>query len=145
MLLSILSAAGLLLSQNRAPPAGWESRIDRYFEEALKDPYTAHKRIVRGPRYDHFHIGLGQDYTGWGVCYSVNARNSYGGYTGAQLYFFIVSAGGDIQPVDGSNLLSRYAKAVLKENIAGECEKPGDDPGFRPRPAQADEGESASP
>lgn len=78
-------------------PIDYKEQIKNYFNKVLKDPYSA-QFTFEAP-----YKGLSQDgalsSTNGGVLYGhvvpvqVNAKNSYGGYTGNQLYVFIFSNG----------------------------------------------------
>lgn len=74
-----------------SPPApeNWGEVIDDYLNGSLKDPYSAVKRVTRGPRYGEYRRAF-MRYTGWMICMTVNAKNSYGGYTGAKRYLFLI-------------------------------------------------------
>jgi hypothetical protein len=86
-----------------ASPASYESAIKRYLQETLKDPDSLQLRIVKGPSQwairdavvterPNFMVGKGymrETITDvWLVTAEVNAKNSYGGYTGWQRYEF---------------------------------------------------------
>jgi len=64
-------------------------------EGVLKDPYSAHYTFVPlGKTW--WRVGLlfgGKKYVGYGVNIFVNAKNSYGGYTGDEEYGFVIRNG----------------------------------------------------
>lgn len=78
-------------------PSDYKEQIKNHFNKILKDPYSA-QFTFEAP-----YKGLSQDgalsSTNGGVHYGhivpvqVNAKNSYGGYTGNQLYVFMFSNG----------------------------------------------------
>jgi len=78
-------------------PGDYQEQIKNHFNKILKDPYTAQFT------FETPYKGLSQDgamsSTNGGVLYGhvvpvqVNAKNSYGGYTGNQLYVFMFSNG----------------------------------------------------
>lgn len=56
--------------------------------KTLKDPDSAKYEFIGQPKQT-WH-GDSTRYYGWGICVDINAKNSYGGYTGAQrAYFFL--------------------------------------------------------
>lgn len=114
-------------------PANWRELIDSEMRARLKDPASAIVELKRGPRYADHKIDL-QKRLGWAVCYSINAKNSYGGYTGASTEVFVVTPGGTVTWVNGDNLRSRYAAAVTRDNALKECARPGDPPAATPNP-----------
>jgi hypothetical protein len=70
-----------------------EPGIRRAMEGVLKDPFTAQYRRVGGPVPGQAQQALlagGAIEKGWGYCYMVNAKNSFGAYTGFQPYYFVV-------------------------------------------------------
>lgn len=106
-------------------PENWKEQADSALDAQLKDPYSAVRKVTRGPRLDTFKIGPHPRW-GWGVCYSVNAKNSYGAYTGEQLHLLVVTPLGPAFYIDPTDFLSAYAVAVAREQIERECNKPGD-------------------
>ena len=64
-----------------------------YFEQTLKDPYSAHYAF--GPITEGTFKGAFErnGSPGWIADVSVNARNSYGGYTGMTPYKFVFRSG----------------------------------------------------
>ena len=59
-------------------------------ETVLRDVETARIRQTRGPRWGTVRESAWTVNTGWAVCYSINAQNGYGGYTGAKDYLFVI-------------------------------------------------------
>jgi hypothetical protein len=61
--------------------------------ETLKDPDSAQYAWNKadGPNRGYGSYAFPKDcYVGWAVCVSINAKNSYGGYVGAQRWLFII-------------------------------------------------------
>jgi hypothetical protein len=81
-----------LSSANYGPyPQDYQQRIAAFMQANLRDPgsamYTAPKPPVKA------YAGM-RNYTyGWATCMSVNAKNGFGGYTGANLYYFLFRDG----------------------------------------------------
>lgn len=70
----------------------YQKIIKEYFYERLKDPYSAKIEFSQQPPQPFwFRDALGgqKEYTGFAVMVWVNAKNSYGGYTGKKQYGFI--------------------------------------------------------
>jgi uncharacterized protein YceK len=65
-------------------PADIEGRIKAQYQVMLKDPYSAVYQFG-APRRAYFRGPSGMVY-GYMVAVHVNAKNSYGGYTGGELY-----------------------------------------------------------
>lgn len=72
-----------------------ESQIKSYFNRSLKDPLSAQytfSEVKKGYMIGNAFEGKPL-YAGYVVMASVNAKNSYGGYTGAQSYHFLFQSG----------------------------------------------------
>lgn len=72
-----------------------EARVKQYFNGTLKDPYSAQfqfSKVEKG-----YMIGSALEgkplYAGYIMTANVNAKNSYGGYTGNQGYQFLFQKG----------------------------------------------------
>lgn len=67
-----------------APPISADAVIQPYLQGTLKDPHSAQVVGVQGPAFITVSGGLltgAEDY-GWGICFKVNAKNSFGAYVG---------------------------------------------------------------
>jgi len=103
-----------------APPT-WSEKIDAYLAKNLKDPYTAVKSLDRGPRYGAVKYTPAAAWAGWSVCYSINAKNSYGAFVGSRTYLFVVREEGvEGVLVDDGN---PYTAGVISK----ECSRPADE------------------
>jgi hypothetical protein len=70
-------------------PADHLALLNAHLAATLKDPYSAVVRHIAGPAPYAVQRGLihGGGYASvWAACYAVNAKNSYGGYTGPKLH-----------------------------------------------------------
>ena len=83
-------------------PGAYDMIVRDYLAENLKDPASAIIEETRGPREGYYRPSAGafgllgfsfQNYGTWRVCYRINAKNSYGGYTGKELYAFYIQNG----------------------------------------------------
>ena len=80
-----------------AKPSNYEERVKDYMAMQLKDPMSAvynfrlplRRAVVKTGMLDNF-----TKYYGWVVEVSVNAKNSFGGYTGAKTYFIFIRPDG---------------------------------------------------
>jgi len=65
-----------------------------HLDATLKDPTSAQVRHYGGPATYAKPASLFADPVyGWGTCYTVNAKNSFGGYTGAKAYLAVIRNG----------------------------------------------------
>lgn len=72
-------------------PADIEARIKAQYTVILKDPYSA-VYSFGVPRRCYFETAAGKLF-GYAIPVTVNAKNSYGGYVGGQLYYWAWSGG----------------------------------------------------
>ena len=78
-------------------PANYQDQIKSHFNATLKDPFSAQYTFLptfKGYSQDGaWSPSGGKSYFGWVAPVLVNAKNSYGGYTGSQKYTFLFSGG----------------------------------------------------
>jgi hypothetical protein len=72
-------------------PGEYKEVITKYMRHRLKDPDSAKYEFLNAPKEGW--NGMGGKHFGYVVCAAINARNSYGGYTGAQLSYFMIKNG----------------------------------------------------
>jgi hypothetical protein len=89
-------------------PTNYENIIKANLASSLKDPDSARYGAFSKPRKEHIitNAPLKEANYGYSVCVPVNAKNSYGGYTGNHLFWFFIRNGNVIrsQDVDSSPL-----------------------------------------
>jgi hypothetical protein len=73
-------------------PTDYEGLIKTWAELKLKDPESARYVQFSKPRKE-WAVADSQPIYGWSVCATINAKNSYGGYSGAQVYWFFFRDG----------------------------------------------------
>jgi hypothetical protein len=74
-------------------PADYKQSIERYLNVVLKDPDSKKIEWLREPLTMYHKASPmlgGQLIAGYAVCAYVNGRNSYGGYTGSKLSWFLI-------------------------------------------------------
>ena len=83
-------------------PSDHESVIREYMADLLKDPYSARYEDTRllGPGW---YKSLNDLYAGYVVCSQINAKNSFGAYTGRQLHYFLIDDDWVIRHIGGSD------------------------------------------
>jgi hypothetical protein len=85
-------------------PTTYQQVIQNYMSENLKDPDSATYRFEaprKGFSQDGWAVG-GRKYFGYVVAAHINAKNSFGGYTGAQLYYFLLHGKGEGEKWQGT-------------------------------------------
>lgn len=75
-----------------SPPAEFdpEPRIRAAMERVLKDPFSAQYRRLAGPVPGQALSESFRPMKGWAYCYMINAKNSFGAYTGFKPAYFVV-------------------------------------------------------
>lgn len=70
-------------------PSRYAALVRKWFTGTLKDPYSAKYGRISKPRKEHA-IEAGEGIFGWSVCATVNAKNSFGAYTGNAVFWFLI-------------------------------------------------------
>jgi len=73
-------------------PENVEELIKAWAADNLKDPESARFSKLTQPRKEWMVVNL-QPFYGWSVCVDITAKNSYGGYVGANTYWFLLRDG----------------------------------------------------
>lgn len=73
-------------------PSDYQEIIKKYLTRNLKDPESARYSEYTKPRKEHAveNVNKKQAIYGYSVCVLINAKNSYGGYTGNHQYWFLI-------------------------------------------------------
>jgi hypothetical protein len=73
-------------------PDNYKEITKRHFGDVLKDPGSARYNNWRGPSKG-WRATMGGNRFGYRVCVDVNAKNSYGGYTGRETFYLMINGG----------------------------------------------------
>ncbi|QYY33554.1 hypothetical protein K2O51_31480 (plasmid) [Cupriavidus pinatubonensis] len=95
-------------------PMNYEEIIRDYMSSRLKDPFSAQYQFQNSPQRGFY--GLGGAQYGFVVCALINAKNSYGGYTGARPAYFMIRDGAVVNATIGDG---SYGDAMA----SGKCQK----------------------
>lgn len=106
------------------PPTHYKESIESYLESTLKDPQSKIVKYIDMPKKGHWYYSGNR--FGYYVCANINAKNSYGGYTGFSKYFFAFQ---NDQLVHSFNDGMDYFSAVTLDcwceqkpiNLSGSC------------------------
>lgn len=104
-----------------------DPNVKAYFDDALKDPFSARIEQTRGPRtgalqeFKGLLFGGTKPIDGTYVCYRVNAKNSYGAYAGWKQYVFSLTPSGRVKKVyeEDSGIPQRECSEAADPPIAG--------------------------
>lgn len=86
-------------------PSDYEAIITKYMFIHLKDPASAQYQFLNKPTAAWRTLG-GKKF-GYALCAHINAKNSFGGYTGAKLYYFMIRNGVVIAQEGGDSDISQ--------------------------------------
>jgi hypothetical protein len=84
-------------------PADYKELVQNYMNGVLKDPESARYEYLKGPTPIWTAGLMRKKQFGYGVCVHINAKNSFGGYTGRSLFFFLIYNGSIVRTVGGSD------------------------------------------
>jgi len=71
------------------PPTNYKQTIKSFLADSLKDPASAKYTFLSKPtpQWSRYY---GEIEFGYGTCVAINAKNSFGGYSGKKLHFFLI-------------------------------------------------------
>ena len=115
-------------------PVDFDKVVRADLQGELKDYESARITILRGPRLATYLRPAEEWYRPktvgpiWYVCYSVNAKNSYGAYTGAKTYMIGIVAG-SVRFERQSPYFNEYSGRYRDDaTVTAECSKFADEP-----------------
>lgn len=78
-----------------AYPDNYEEIVKKWYQVHLKDPDSAKYLSFSKPRKEHAITSIDRHEAvyGYSTCATVNAKNSFGGYTGAKTTWFLIRDG----------------------------------------------------
>ena len=91
-----------------------DSEVRTYLQTRLRDPETARLRRFVDPVSIWVSPPFSSPVHGWGVCYRLNARNGFGGYTGESTHFFVLRDGQVRYAQGASGPDDRFADALAR-------------------------------
>lgn len=100
-------------------PADYDAKVKRYLEGTLKDPFSVVLEQTKAPHFVQGNIKRGllgkKPYRGWLACYRMNAKNSYGAYTGFSNVAFLLTDEGAIRYLegDGSDVVHTWDEQLM--------------------------------
>lgn len=93
----LLLALGIVAADPQPDPVSATAMIESAVRETLKDPDSAQFKWNGSFRYGWYRRPFGKKHEGWITCGTINAKNSYGGYTGRQAVIGIIQAGSVVE------------------------------------------------
>ncbi|MBC2677546.1 hypothetical protein [Pseudomonas baltica] len=86
------TAAELASADAGKYPQNYEEIVKNWASDSLKDPQSAVFKGISKPRKE-FIYAQRKPVFGYTVCATINAKNSYGGYTGNKMYWMLIRDG----------------------------------------------------
>jgi len=114
-----ISAVASNAEAPRIMPKDLVSAIRVRMEKVLMDAESARIKVTRGPRTAVFPIDEKNSFQGKAVCAQINAKNSYGAYTGPQTWVFLFQS----QTIFAAKVGDA---GIFESSVAAECSKPAD-------------------
>lgn len=107
-------------SDHGAYPKNYKNIIQESLKRSLKDPDSAKYSNFTVPKktYAILASGVKEATYGYTVCVYVNAKNSYGGYTGNHMFWFFIKDGVILKESDLTE--GKYSK-MLYQNDLNRC------------------------
>jgi len=90
-------------------PSDYENIIKSYMDIRLKDPDSARYQFLNTPQTGWNRLG-GKKF-GYIVCVYINAKNSFGGYVGNRINYFMINNGNVIDALHGDG---NYGDAIVQ-------------------------------
>ena len=89
------SATEIRTADHGAYPSNYEAIVKSWYLRNLKDPDSARFGRITRPLKEHAIRNIHQKLAvyGYSVCAAVNSRNSFGGYTGSKVRWFLIRNG----------------------------------------------------
>lgn len=104
-------------------PEDYEEIVKHYFADQLKDPDSAKYSDFRGPKPNFLIVNKFEKTAKYGyvVCVHINARNSYGGYTGKKLAWTFIRDGAVVESAieDSTEFRDKLRMIVVQRD--GQC------------------------
>ncbi len=94
-------------------PSNYKETIKSYLNRNLKDPDSAKIEYLNEPRTAWSTWGGGKKF-GYAVCANVNSKNSFGGYTGYKIGYYLIKNDTIILPMTGEGV-------YMQSLIEGAC------------------------
>lgn len=90
-------------------PDNYQELMKAWFQDNLKDPDSAKYSGYTNPIKEHAieNVNAKKVIYGYSACVYVNAKNSYGGYTGKKQYWFFFNNGKILRAKDTSSAFGR--------------------------------------
>jgi len=79
-------------------PVNYKEIVENYMSIRLKDPMSVRYRYLDGPVEAWYGASPYNKY-GYSLCVYINAKNSFGGYTGPKLNYFMINTGINTGPI----------------------------------------------
>lgn len=131
---NVISAKEIVINYAAAGPypSSYDQLVRTHLQDILRDPASADVQEKRGPRLGAWYSGgglmtgprKGQPF--WFVCYKINAKNAYGGYSGFKNYLFMIT-NGNVAGDRSSPYFNQYSNREIEDpDVSTECSRTAD-------------------
>jgi hypothetical protein len=112
-------------------PTDYEAIVKSWFDTKLKDPDSAKYKSISKPRKEHAIVNQFRKEAvyGYSVCATVNAKNSYGGYTGYTTQWFLIRDGSIVRTQDASMRIYIGHNTNCEDGVPPDGQTPSTEPG----------------
>lgn len=115
------SPADLAAADYGQYPQQYEAVVKRWTEDSMKDPASVIFKKISKPRKEYMFAARKAVY-GYSVCTLLNAKNSYGGYTGNQVYWLMIRDGVVQRSTNLTDSLNRGAPGIISIGHYANCD-----------------------
>lgn len=106
--------------ERKTPSFDYERSVRDHLQHKLAAPDAATVKLLREPRWGQF-VGFKMPWSdpdaGWITCYSINAKNPDGSYTGPQTVLFILTSDGLVR----STYYEKNYRQPAGNRVTREC------------------------
>jgi len=106
-------------------PSDYKNVIESYMAQQLKDPYSAQYDCLNQP-IRAWNGWRGVEF-GYAVCVNINAKNSFGAYTGSSPYYFMINNEQIVKVIESDG--DPYMEPIVSEACQKILSPPQPNPG----------------
>lgn len=102
-------------------PQNYDAVVKGWTEDSMKDPASVIFKKISKPRKEYMYAERKPVY-GYSVCTLLNAKNSYGGYTGNQVYWLMIRDGAVVRSQNLTDNLARGTAGIISLGHYVNCD-----------------------
>ena len=113
--------AELVVADYGQYPQSYEAVVKGWTENSMKDPASVIFKKISKPRKEYMYAERKPVY-GYSICTLLNAKNSYGGYTGNQVYWLMIRDGAVLRSQNLTDNLTRGTAGIISIGHYVNCD-----------------------